>query len=66
MSHLPGYQVENIWAAIVIVLCLVVLVKLCRGRKAKAPIAAIYLDLAGGILLCIVGLTAVIGMAVGK
>ncbi|OEZ93492.1 hypothetical protein JAB8_06080 [Janthinobacterium sp. HH106] len=33
MSHLPAYQVENIWVAIVIVLCLVVLVRLYRGRN---------------------------------
>ena len=32
MSHLPAYQVENIWVTIVIVLCLVGLVALYRGR----------------------------------
>lgn len=66
MSALPEYQFENIWGAVVVVLCLVVLVQIYRERKAKAQIAAIYLDLAGGTLLCIVGIAAVIGMAVGK
>ena len=33
MSALHDYQIENIWAAIVIVVCLVVLVRFYLGRK---------------------------------
>lgn len=32
LRDLPAYQVENIWVTIVIVLCLVGLVVLYRGR----------------------------------